>query len=245
MDMICARNDVTMASPFTCILYTPSAFILDNVRPFNDYNHLGKDGFTISYFFMPRLDTMINSLVIGSIVALLIIIMAVYYYNYVYKSCKSDTDCTSPNTCQNSKCGPAGGAAAGGAAASGQPEVYNYDVGRYGLTYAGATNAATALNGTLATYAQLGQAWGAGADWCAAGFDSAGNAVYPVQTSSNDCGNAGIVNYGNRPSMGSFGANIYGVKPTTFTPCSATTAANNTPCMYPFNKKQWSQYSSS
>lgn len=92
----------------------------------------------------------------------------------------------------------------------------------------------------IATVAQLTAAQGA--NWCAVGFVNSGAATYPMQNTQNGCGSSGI-NYGS-DYQGSYGVNIYGVKPsqTTYPVWGTASIQANVGAIAPFNITMWSQY---
>ena len=102
-------------------------------------------------------------------------------------------------------------------------EVFN--VAQNKFTYYDAEPLCKALGAELATYEQVKDAWGKGADWCNYGWVKGQMAVYPTQKETYEklqmgpadeqgaCGTVGI-NGGNfeNPEM-QFGVNCYGKKP--------------------------------
>jgi hypothetical protein len=103
-------------------------------------------------------------------------------------------------------------------------QVFNIAENKY--TYADAEPLCKALGAELATYDQVKEAWGRGADWCNYGWIKGQGAVFPTQKStfdklqqgSNDderlaCGQPGINGgYFDNPEL-RFGVNCYGDKP--------------------------------
>lgn len=124
----------------------------------------------------------------------------------------------------------AGDAAAADAAAiaqkilPGKKEVFNVAENRY--TFADAEPLCKALGAELATYDQVREAWGKGADWCNYGWVKGQAAVYPTQQGTYDklqnegtdeqrmaCGTVGVNGgYFDNPEL-RFGVNCYGDKP--------------------------------
>ena len=107
---------------------------------------------------------------------------------------------------------------------SGGNEVYN--VAQNKFTYYDAEPLCKALGAELATYEQVKDAWGKGADWCNYGWVKGQMAVYPTQKSTYDklqsgpadeqnaCGTTGINGgYFENPDM-LYGVNCYGKKPS-------------------------------
>jgi hypothetical protein len=104
-------------------------------------------------------------------------------------------------------------------------QVFNIAENTY--TYTDAEPLCKALGAELATYDQVKEAWGRGADWCNYGWIKGQGAVYPTQQTtfdklqqgSNDderlaCGQPGINGgYFDNPEL-RFGVNCYGDKPS-------------------------------
>lgn len=101
-----------------------------------------------------------------------------------------------------------------------------------------APSVAKAVGGVVATNAQLQEAHGKLADWCASGFtaDAIGGS-WPTNTSlATGCGDGkpGIMHW--TPASGLAGVNVYGVKPKQDKVIPGYK-------IYPFNASKWSQYS--
>jgi hypothetical protein len=105
----------------------------------------------------------------------------------------------------------------------GKKEVFNVSSNRY--TYADSAPLCKALGAELATYEQVKDAYGRGADWCNYGWVKGQMAVYPTQESTwdklqggmaderNSCGRPGVNGgYFDNPEL-RFGVNCYGTKP--------------------------------
>lgn len=105
----------------------------------------------------------------------------------------------------------------------GHNEVYNISKNAY--TYYDAEPLCKALNAELATYEQVKEAYGKGADWCNYGWVKGQMAVYPTQKSTWDtlqsgpenermsCGRPGVNGgFFDNPEL-KFGVNCYGTKP--------------------------------
>jgi len=105
----------------------------------------------------------------------------------------------------------------------GMKEVFNISSNRY--TYADSAPLCKALGAELATYDQVKEAHGRGADWCNYGWVKGQMALYPTQNDTwnklqqgpqdqrNSCGRPGINGgYFDNPEM-RFGVTCYGVKP--------------------------------
>jgi len=124
-------------------------------------------------------------------------------------------------------------------------EVFNVSQNKY--TYYDAEPLCKALGAELATYDQVKDAWGRGADWCNYGWVKGQMAVYPTQKGTYDalqngppdqqdtCGTVGL-NGGHfdNPEL-EYGVNCYGNKPEQTVP-----VPNNlpqTPEVLKFNKK--------
>lgn len=103
-------------------------------------------------------------------------------------------------------------------------EVFNIADNKY--TYADAEPLCKAFGAELATYDQVKEAWGKGADWCNYGWVKGQAAIYPTQQSTYDklqsgpeddrmaCGMPGVNGgYFDNPEL-RFGVNCYGVKPS-------------------------------
>jgi hypothetical protein len=106
---------------------------------------------------------------------------------------------------------------------NGPPEVFN--VSRNDFNYYDAEPLCKALGAELATYDQVKEAYGKGADWCNYGWTKGQVAVYPTQKATWDqlqkgeesdraaCGRPGVNGgYFDNPDM-KFGVNCYGPKP--------------------------------
>lgn len=107
-----------------------------------------------------------------------------------------------------------------------------YDASNGVSTLEGAQSVAANLGANVATPAQVGAAYAAGASWCIAGFASDGNVYYPYTGTTGSGCTHGL----NGPmSCSAFGGNcgalLYGPKPSSGT-------AN----VVPFNGSQWSQW---
>jgi hypothetical protein len=105
----------------------------------------------------------------------------------------------------------------------GRQEVFNISKNNY--TYYDAEPLCKALGAELATYEQVKQAYGKGADWCNYGWVKGQMAVYPTQTDTweqlqqgsedqrDACGTPGVNGgFFDNPEL-KFGVNCYGVKP--------------------------------
>ena len=105
----------------------------------------------------------------------------------------------------------------------GPPEVFN--VSKNEFSYYDAEPLCKALGAELATYEQVKDAYGKGADWCNYGWVKGQVAIYPTQKSTWDelqngvedergaCGKPGVNGgYFDNPEM-KFGVNCYGPKP--------------------------------
>ena len=106
----------------------------------------------------------------------------------------------------------------------GKKEVFNIVQDKY--TYSDAEPLCKAFGAELATYDQVKEAWGKGADWCNYGWVKGQAAVYPTQEETykklqagpegqrGACGIPGINGgYFDNPEL-RFGVNCYGAKPT-------------------------------
>jgi hypothetical protein len=106
---------------------------------------------------------------------------------------------------------------------SGGGEVFNISKNKF--TYYDAQPLCKALGAELATYEQVKDAWGKGADWCNYGWVKGQMAVYPTQKDTYEklqagpddqrmaCGTTGINGgYFDNPDM-LYGVNCYGKKP--------------------------------
>ena len=106
----------------------------------------------------------------------------------------------------------------------GPPEVFN--VSKNDFNYYDAEPLCKALGAELATYEQVKDAYGKGADWCNYGWTKGQVAVYPTQKATWDelqkgddadrgaCGKPGVNGgYFDNPDM-KFGVNCYGPKPS-------------------------------
>ena len=106
---------------------------------------------------------------------------------------------------------------------NGPPEVFN--VSKNDFNYYDAEPLCKALGAELATYDQVKDAYGKGADWCNYGWTKGQVAVYPTQKATWDdlqkgddadkaaCGKPGVNGgYFDNPDM-KFGVNCYGPKP--------------------------------
>jgi hypothetical protein len=109
----------------------------------------------------------------------------------------------------------------------GQKEVYA--VGRPGYSFTQNTAAllCKSLDAQLATIAQVEEAQGAGADWCASGHVSNGPPRFPIQVERSGCGAKGTNVYGTESDFRA--ATCYGVKPSINDDYSATNTK-----VYPF-----------
>ena len=105
----------------------------------------------------------------------------------------------------------------------GKKEVFNISKNAY--TYYDAEPLCKALGAELATYEQVKEAYGGGADWCNYGWSKGQMAVYPTQQGTweeiqngpeeqrNACGRPGINGgFFDNPEL-RFGVNCYGIKP--------------------------------
>ena len=105
----------------------------------------------------------------------------------------------------------------------GSQQVFNISKNTY--TYYDAEPLCKALGSDLATYEQVKQAYGHGADWCNYGWVKGQMAVYPTQTNTWEqlqngpeeqrgaCGRPGLNGgYFDNPEL-QFGVNCYGIKP--------------------------------
>lgn len=105
----------------------------------------------------------------------------------------------------------------------GVPEVFYVSGDRY--TYKEAADVCAVYDAQLATYEQVIEAHGKGAEWCGYGWTQGGMALYPVQEETwkflqqddepkkrKSCGRPGI-NGGYFDPNTKFGVNCYGVKP--------------------------------
>lgn len=105
----------------------------------------------------------------------------------------------------------------------GPPEVFN--VSKNDFSYYDAEPLCRALGAELATYDQVKEAYGKGADWCNYGWTKGQVAIYPTQKATWDelqsgaederdaCGKPGVNGgYFDNPEM-KFGVNCYGAKP--------------------------------
>ena len=106
----------------------------------------------------------------------------------------------------------------------GKKEVFNIADNKY--TYSDAEPLCKAFGAELATYDQVKEAWGKGADWCNYGWVKGQSAVYPTQQATYDklqagpedqrmsCGTAGVNGgFFDNPEL-RFGVNCYGDRPT-------------------------------
>jgi Extracellular link domain len=106
---------------------------------------------------------------------------------------------------------------------SGKAEVFNVAPNRY--TYYDAEPLCRAFGAELATYEQVKEAWGKGADWCNYGWAKGQMAIYPTQKDTYNklqsgppeqalaCGRVGVNGgYFDNPEL-RFGVNCFGVKP--------------------------------
>ena len=106
----------------------------------------------------------------------------------------------------------------------GKKEVFNIVQDKY--TYSDAEPLCKAFGAELATYDQVKEAWGKGADWCNYGWVKGQAAVYPTQEETykklqagpegqrGSCGIPGINGgYFDNPEL-RFGVNCFGTKPT-------------------------------
>jgi hypothetical protein len=103
------------------------------------------------------------------------------------------------------------------------PEVFHIAGNKY--TYADAPNVCAAYDSQLASYDQVLEAHGNGAEWCEYGWSQGGMALFPTQESTwtalqgeddsgkrKSCGRPGV-NGGYFDQNTQFGVNCYGVKP--------------------------------
>jgi len=102
----------------------------------------------------------------------------------------------------------------------GQPEVYAIGRPRYSFTQNTATMMCQSLGAQLATIAQVEDAQGAGADWCASGHVSDGPPRFPIQVERPGCGAKGTNIYGTDSDFRV--ATCYGIKPSVNDDYSAT-----------------------
>jgi len=106
----------------------------------------------------------------------------------------------------------------------GKKQVFNVANNKY--TYHDAEPVCKAMGAELATYDQVKEAWGKGADWCNYGWIKGQAAIYPTQQSTFDklqsgpeddrmsCGVPGINGgYFDNPEL-RFGVNCYGTRPS-------------------------------
>jgi len=106
----------------------------------------------------------------------------------------------------------------------GKKEVFNIVQDKY--TYSDAEPLCKAFGAELATYDQVKEAWGKGADWCNYGWVKGQAAIYPTQEETykklqagpegqrGSCGIPGINGgYFDNPEL-RFGVNCFGAKPT-------------------------------
>lgn len=106
----------------------------------------------------------------------------------------------------------------------GKKQVFNVANNKY--TYHDAEPVCKALGAELATYDQVKEAWGHGADWCNYGWVKGQAAIYPTQQSTFDklqsgpeddrmsCGMPGVNGgYFDNPEL-RFGVNCYGTRPS-------------------------------
>lgn len=108
-------------------------------------------------------------------------------------------------------------------------EVFFYDDGKRalnGYSYSNgkaASEACESIGAVLATPDQLRDAWNKGAEWCACGFTTSGNASYPMQRGLPSCGkHVGIVT-----ECTTGGAVCYGTKPSQASPYASRIAPFN------------------
>ena len=109
------------------------------------------------------------------------------------------------------------------------PEIYC--VGKNKYRYVGAYDVCKALNGRLATYSELLEAYKAGADWCNIGWCQDQKAYYIAQSSNDGC-MTGVIG-GNMPAQLPLGAVCYGLKPDA--------VVGKKYDILPWNKTQWSR----
>ena len=178
--------------------------------------------------------------------ALLVVIMVYMMYGSTSK-CKSDTDCTAPQTCVS------------GACTTPDSEVYYYDEGNYSLNKNAAAASAAKYGAALASLDDVAKAQVAGADWCRWGWTNApvNTVAFPVakSTAFNSCRENSsnlkdqVVTFaGNTLTpYNTWGALLYGPKPskTILPECAPYSNANATgsPCQVAFSSNKWSQYS--
>jgi hypothetical protein len=132
------------------------------------------------------------------------------------------------------------------------------------FTYEQAPMVCKAYGAEIASYAQVEQAYNAGAEWCGYGWSDGGVALYPTQQATWDkmqkesdpqkrikCGRAGI-NGGYFDPRTKFGVNCYGIKPTKPKSVPSTDPSVDKLLAYlkknldsfvvqPFNQKVWSE----
>ena len=100
-----------------------------------------------------------------------------------------------------------------------------FHIGGNEFTYDEAAAVCAAYDADLATYDQVNDAYGGGAEWCEYGWTQGGMALYPTQQATWDalqkendpakrtgCGRPGV-NGGYFDPQNKFGVNCYGVKP--------------------------------
>jgi len=119
-----------------------------------------------------------------------------------------------------------------GTRTKGQKEVYA--VGRPGHSFTQNTTKilCQSLGAQVATIAQVEEAQGAGADWCASGHVSNGDPRFPIQVKRDECGGSGKGTnvYGTRTDLRV--ATCYGIKPAINDDYSATNTK-----VYPFSEQ--------
>ncbi|XP_072321158.1 hyaluronan and proteoglycan link protein 3-like [Eucyclogobius newberryi] len=77
---------------------------------------------------------------------------------------------------------------------------YQHPQGRYHLSFAGAQQACTEQDATLATFSQLYESWREGLHWCNAGWLADGTVQYPITRPRGNCGGPGVA-----PGVRSYG----------------------------------------
>lgn len=107
-------------------------------------------------------------------------------------------------------------------------EVYYVGTIPYSTPQNQANDICTALNGVVASSAQVQDAYNYGADWCATGWVSDNGAMYPIQIPRSGCGNGSPGVISDTPTSNLAGVNCYGIKPP-----------QGTPNIFPFNQTSW------
>ena len=129
-------------------------------------------------------------------------------------------------------------------------EVFYVSGNKY--TYKDAPAVCAAYNAELATYEQLKESYGKGAEWCGHGWVMGGMALHPVQEDvwerlekdyytkpKTRCGQPGI-NGGKFDPTRKFGVNCYGNKPEGGVPKNKKTCGKMK--IQPFNRHGWSMW---